>query len=498
MSDNNPFTYFKKKINGMRPRSKFQGANKLGVISRDHEEDSKLYRDKRLELYDSYYENRQYDSMPDWDQIIDSSGNHIPVRQRKPRLRIPFAKTLSQRVTAKVIGQRVFPTFVIPDNPEDQELIKAVIRETHLKTNLTEPFRKMLNTGTAFLRFYLSGGVMKFENYDAKYCYPTFQDNGELEILMVRYVYTDKEERDKNGNFKRKWFKQEFNTMSEILFDNPDYVANEEPVFVEVERVDHNFGFVQGEWMRTTESGTDGYGLVADIMDFIDEMNYSLSQSSQAVGYNQDPQLLLKGMDEDGLNTLIRSAYKSWNMGLKGEADFLESNLTGVEKAMELRDKVKLNIQDITRILLLDPEKIVGSAQSAKAMEVLHGPLVELVDELRLPVEKMLKSLVLKMTLAILMASKQGMDTPVIIPPGYEPQSLALELDWPPIFQQTMEDLDKKVSVASRAKTTGLISPETATRWISKDFNVENVEEELAKIDEAAKAAAALNPFGGF
>jgi hypothetical protein len=485
-----------------RHRSEMRVRNTLGLIRIDTPPKD-VYRDSRLEHFDAYYENRQYDSLPSWDQAQDANGQHISVRKRKPRLKVPFAKTLAQRLTAKLVGESVFPSFVIPDSPDDTEFIKAVVRESNIKNALIEPVRRMVNTGSVFIRFYIVAGTIKLEWFSSKYCYPTFQPNGELESVTIKYLFSDPEEKDENGNPKRKWFRMDLGRDAEILFDNPEYKEDQEPEFNEVERVEHGLGFVQGEWGRIGDTSgeddsIDGYGLCCDLHDFIDELNYSLSQSSQAVGYNQDPQLTIKGMDEEEMASLIRSVTKSWNLGRNGEASFLEAGMEGVKVAMELRDKVRLNIQDLTRIVLLDPEKIVGSAQSAKAMEVLHGPLKELVDELRPIIARLMKNLVLKMAVAILAADRQGIETPIILPPGYVPTSLNLELDWPPIFQQTMEDLQKKVGIASQAKNSGLISPETALRYIAKDFGIENIEEELAKIDEAAAKAAALNPFGGF
>lgn len=484
-------------------RSKTRVTSKLGLISLDRGRETNVYRDKVLQLYDSYYENTQYDGLPSWEQTKDANGDHLSVRKRKPRLRIPFAKTLSQRLASKLIGSSVFPQFSVAENPDDTAFIKAVIRESNIKAHLLEPVRRMLSTGSCFYRFYLSGGAFKCEWFPAKFCYPEFQDNGELLKIEVKYVFDDLEDRDSRGNPKKKWYKLELNTESEILYDNPEYEENVEPSFSVVDQADHGMGFVQGEWLRTIDDNgikknPDGYGLICDLMDFIDELNYSLSQSSQSVGYNQDPQLTIKNMDQDEMANLIRSAAKSWNLGRNGEASFLETNLSGVERAIELRDKVRLNIQDISRIVLLDPEKIIGSAQSAKAMEILHGPLKDLIDELRIPMEKMVKNIVLKKSMMILIASRQGIDVPIMMPPGYQPKSLDLETEWPPIFQQTMEDLQKKVQTIGSAKTQGIVSPRTALKFVAKDFGIEDIEAELKEIEAAAAAQAALNPFGGF
>ena len=191
---------------------------------------------------------------------------------------------------------------------------------------------------------------------------------------------------------------------------------------------------------------------------------------------------------------MIRSATKAWDLGREGEANFLEAGMSGVDAAGEFRDKVRQNVQELARVVMLDPEKIVGSAQSAKAMEVLHGPMVELIEELRPRMEKSLTNLTLKMGIANLMQAQRGAPVPVQIPPGYKPTSLNVVVQWPPIFAPTMQDLRDKVGVAVQVASGNIISRETMTRWLAKDFDVENIEEEIQKIADQP----VINPFGAF
>lgn len=491
MSDN--YGWANKITNGMfRSRSQKRANLNLGIIQIPLITDQGRFRDPQLELLDAYYENRQYEKLPPFDNQEDANGKFIPVRQRQPRFSFAFGRTLSARVAAKLVGPSVWPSFRCPDSPDDQDFFEAIIESSKLKSFIMEPIRRELNTGAVFVRFYLVAGTLKLLWYPAKFCYPTFQENGELETVRYRYVFQDMQDLDTNGSPKNKWYQADFGMMSEILYDNPLYEPGKEPTFEEVSRVDHNFGFVQGEWFSTTGEG-DGYGLIEDIMPFIDEVNYSLSQSSNAIAYNQDPQLTLKNMTEDEMTELIRSSTKAWNLGRQGEAHFLESNLAGVKTAIELRDKVNHNISDITRIVLLDPEKIVGSAQSAKAMEVLHGPLKDLVDELRFPIGASLNHLVIKMGIAVLISNDRGIPVPLNIPPGFTLNQLP-QLKWPAIFQQTMEDLQKKVQVAAAASNANLISRKTALRFIAEDFGVTDIDQEQADI----AAQPVFNPFGGF
>jgi len=488
----------KKKGGYSRSRSGARQKNNLGIIGLPNDKKKLKFRDEKLELLDSYYENTQYDHLMDWEQDCYADNTHIPIRERCPRIKMPIAKMMASRLTSMLIGGDAFPDLRIDNMPDEQEFIKAVVRESHIKYRILEPFKRMINCGSAFVRFYISGGTMKMEHFSSKYCYPTFDESDQLENVVIKYVFEDPDETDNDGNYQKKWFKMELTKMSEIIYDTPNFDpdSTDEPEFTVVEQVDHELGFVQGTWFRTSEDrhSIDGYSMIADCLDFIDEMCYSLSQSSTAVQYNQDPQLAFNSMDEDEMEKVIRSAAKSWNLGREGKAEFLESNLSGVEKAIELRDKFRQNIQDVMRILLMDPEKMVGNAQSAKAMEVLHGPMVDLVREIRGVIEPQLKELLIKMEVAILRANEQGMDIPFDMPPGWQPETIIFSIKWKPIFPETIEDQQKRVSLVISAKTGGFLSRETALKNVADIFGVEDIELEMKMVDDDP----VTNPFGGF
>lgn len=456
----------------------------------------KMFRSPKLEVFDAYYEKRQYDHLIPWDNFKQQDGTYIPISKRQPKIIFNMPKVFSQRLTAKLVGDEVFPKMEVEDDPETTEYLRLIIKASKLKKRILEPVRRYLNSGSGFMRFYIEDGAFVLRHYLSKYCYPTLSAAGDLQKMRIRYTYEDKNDLDQQGKPKVKWYQLDLGPIEDILYDNPEFKPDEDPVFQVVDSVQHNMGFVQGEWFRTCEvnDSPDGYSINEDILDFSDCLNYSLSQSDNAIQYNQDPQLWMKNMDEEELETLIRSASKAWNLGREGEAGFLESGMNGVTTAMEFRDKVRTNVMDIARVLLMDPEKMVASAQSGRAMEVLHGPMVDLVKELRPNLGGSIESLVMKMAIANLFLATQGAPVPVIVPPGYQPKSMVITMNWPPIFPMTLEDMQKKVQLTQSAVSSFLISEETGTKYIAKDFGVEDIEEERAKI----AAQPVRNPFGAF
>jgi len=491
---NNSFTN-RARLAGKISRSARRVASKLGIIPGEQADRVKKVRCGKLDRYDSYYESIQYDHLSDWDESV-SCDDYVAIRKRKPRIIYNFAKILAHRVTSKLVGDNVFPSFKVKDDPDTEEYLRFVLKASKLQHRILDPVKHMCVSGSSLVRFYVEAGVIKVEHYNAKHVYPEFQPNGELLKARIQYVYADVNDLDEKGKPREKWYKLELGMFVDTLYDNPEYQPNVDPIFSVEESVPHNLGFVQAEWLRTAETlhSPDGPSLIMDILDFIDELNYSLSQSSQSVGYNQDPQLTINKMDEEEVGALIRSSTKAWNMGREGKAEFIESGMNGVQAAMDFRDKIRLNVQDVARIVLLDPEKMVDHAQSGKAMEVLHGPLVELVNELRPMMEDRLTKLLQKMAITLLILNQQGLPVPVVIPPGYRPKSLSLSTMWPPIFPQTMQDLQLKVNIASSVSGANLVSRETMTGWLASDFDIEDMEEEQRRIE----AQPVINPFGAF
>ena len=487
----------KSRFAGFQSRLRVQAANNLGIIMSDQMTQNNIFREPELDLYDAYYENRQYDDLPTWENAQSQDGEYIPVRKRKPRIIYNLAKVLVDKVAAKLIGSSVFPKFIVEDDPEDTEFFRIVMKASHFRRHMLEPMKHMLRSGSCLVRFSLINGVPIIEHYNAKFCYPTFDESGELELVDIRYVYDDVDDKDSNGKPRTKWYKLTLSKTSDILYDNPIYQEGQGlPKFVEVERNDHNFGFVQAEWFRTGKFkfSHDGLSLYGDILDFIDEMNYSMSQTSQATSYNQDPQVVASGIDEDELDTMIRSSQKMWNVGRDGEVTMLEAGMEGVKQAGEVRADFRNRMLEVVRVVLHDPEKIVGNAQAASALEILHAPLLELIDELRTQIEPELVNLLVKISMVMLLMNAEGFDTVLETPEGFMPQSADITLQWPAIFPLTLDDKSKRTAAAVSAAGASIISRETATRFLATDFGIEDVEEELAKI----AAQPVLNPFGSF
>ncbi len=470
--------------------------NNLGVIMLEDSQQAREFRDDRLDVLDAYYESRQYDDLQDWNEAVGFE-EYVPIRSRKPRIIYNVGKVLVDKVAAKIVGESVFPKFTIEDDDDDTAFFRVVQKACKFRRSLIDPIKHTLVSGACFVRYSLINGMPIIEYAKSKYCYPTFGPDKQLEEIEIRYVYEDENDRDHKNTPKQKWYKIQLTKTADIIFDNPEYRPGAKPSFEEVSRVEHGLGWVQGEWLVTHEDkfNYDGYGLFSDILGFIDELNYSLSQSSQASAYNQEPQLTANGMDEEELNVLIRSSQKAWNLGREGEAQYLETDMKGVEAARELRTEMRNQMLDVVRVVLHDPEQMAGNAQSGRALEILNGPLVELIDELRSMLEPSLINLLIKIGMTALHYNAMGETTTIETPPSYMPASLDITVQWPAIFPPTLDDILKMAQAATALGQAKVVSRESLTRWIASATPIiDNAEEELKKIE----AEPDLNPFGSF
>jgi hypothetical protein len=467
--------------------------NTLGIIAAGSMRRHRRVRSDRLERLQKYLEGRQYDHLHAWD--YNDENGYTPVRKRKPSVIYPLPRRLCNTLASKLLGSGAFPDLRFENDPDMTEYMKMVVKAARAPVMLLDTMRPLGGLGSSFVRFFIAGKYLRMEVVSANHVYPLFDAGGELISARIQYTYFDEADLDEKGNPKEKWYRLDLSRETDILYDNPPVQDGSEPLFSVVEEVTHGFGFVQGEWFRTCETrdSFDGVSLIEPVLPFMDSINYSLSQADKAVSYSHEPQLGVNGLDEFEAETLIRSASRAWNLGREGKAEYIEANMGGVEKGIELRDKMRLGIQDITRVILLDPEKVVSAAQSGKAMEVMHGPLVELVLELRTQIEDRLRNVLMKMAMALLIMRERGVEEVLQFPQGWEPKDFDLILQWHPVFPPTVEDLQKKVSLGVSVANASLISRESITRYLAKDFGVENVEEEVAKIT----AQPVINPFAG-
>ena len=130
----------------------------------------------------------------------------------------------------------------------------------------------------------------------------------------------------------------------------------------------------------------------------------------------------------------------------------------------------------------------ISAAQSGRAMELMNQGLIWLADRLRasygehglLPLMRMVIAASQKLPLSI-----QGA-APVVLNAAQR-----LSLKWPRWYQPTADDRQADASTLNALRTGGLMSRQTAVQALADDYDIEDVQAELALIqaDQAAEDA---------
>ena len=126
-----------------------------------------------------------------------------------------------------------------------------------------------------------------------------------------------------------------------------------------------------------------------------------------------------------------------------------------------------------------DPEKFSAHAQSGKALELMNEPMVDLIDEKRVFLEKFMVAATLKIMAMHIFYNNQGMITDVPVSPTFQPKSLDITVDWQPVFPLTTDDLQKTVNLYTSLTNANIMSRQTALEKLSKYFDIEDIEREI-------------------
>ena len=328
--------------------------------------------------------------------------------------------------------------------------------------------------------------------FHSNFCYPIFNNVQDLTSVTILYVYDCPNERDKETQKpKKKWFKMFLGENEEILYDNPYYDPDsKDPVkFKVVEKADNKLGKVQGIWFKLGDNhhSFDGLSLVENILDLGDSISYNICQSDRATEYSCDPQAIFSGMNKDEINDLVKSKNKGWVLGKDGRVNFLESSGGGVANATEMERRLIQKSQEITRAVEHDPQKILSSAQSGRAMEILHQPLVDMIQELRPEVGTCLvKALVLTLsTVASVAKEQRKLLFPIPNNINFSVRDYDINLKWGRVFPETIQDISSRVDLLLRLSSANIISRKTVLRLVSsiEEFGINDVEEEMKEVE---------------
>ena len=444
-------------------------------------------RTARLNLYKLVQDGALYDVLPyDFHDERTSSGEYIPLRQRRPSVRYPLARIVVDDSISLVFSNEHFPT-IDTDDSELRSIFADITAETHLNAVMQEAaLRGAIGSVAVWLRV-LSGRIF-LKVLETLYLTPVWNPMAPDTLQSVTekykvqgsvladmgYAITDRQ--------TTYWFQRIWDVERETWFIPWPPTSAHPPEIDEARSTNHGLGFVPIVWIRNLPGGPDGADGIDGACTFkpaIDtaiEIDYQLSQAGRGLKYSSDPTLLIREPAGD-TSSLVRGGGNALVVSEHGDARMLEINGTAASAVIEyVRTLRELALEGVHGNRASADR--LTAAQSGRALEMMNQGLIFLADNLRVSYG----AAILQIFRMIIEASHRYDLTTHHEPIAALNRSARLRLQWPRYYAPDAQDRSLDAQSLATLTQSGLLSPETALRSIADLYAVSDISAERARI----------------
>jgi hypothetical protein len=525
-------------------------------------------RARQIDRYLAHYHCNQYaHQMHDWwglsaDQMETISPEvQVPfgftqpalalnVRQRRPTVPFNLCKAVVDRFTGLLLSDSRRPDVVWEGDAETDDFMHAVMDQMRFWPKMREARTMGGAAGSVLMTTHLRDGQFGLEIHNPRHLQIVWKDRRLLlpAAVLIMYKHVVEEEAINARTGQSEGMRNVEYLYRRIITEDDDTVflplriepgTNVEITWEVESEVAHNMGFFPGVWVQNLSvlEREDGDPDCSGAWQGFDTIDRLLAQMNKAVLLNLDPTLTLavdpKVVQAQGGGVRTGSDNALY-VGQGGSAHYLEITGSGIEAGNRMFTLVKQNTLDVIRCVLVDPQTISGSAQSAQAMKIVYAPMLEKADDLRaqygdlciIPLLKIVERMVRAYTGDRIIDGKRVQykfrlppkvvtkPVPEDAPPGTTPETVLVDhtighgggyirLKWGPYFAPTETDKLTAVQSLMGARGGSLLDEETAVTQAATLFGVQNTNEVLRKVraekekDAASADAGAGMPFGG-
>lgn len=489
-----------------------------------------------LDRLDSYATGKQYDNLKyDWNgsymQYQDAAdiapGWYVPLKMRRPSMRLEIPRLVVSRFSAMLLGEDRFPQISVEGDEKAEDYVNALAEEARLRIKLQEARDKGGASGTAVMSFAFLDGKPRLQVHRSKHMHVLrWADRYDLRPAVVLKCYKYKKRVFEGGKSKEvpHYYMRLWTEDAEIVWDPVTEEMAKSGRWVDGVQsypVVHDYGECPVYWIQNLpdSDSEDGLSDFAGMLDNYDEIDRLYSAMCKGTVANVDPTLVVHEDPGNNDGSLKKGSENA--IFAKGGAEYLELSGTSIQTARELVRAMMQYCLDVSGVVMGDPDKISGAAKSAAAMRLLYQPMINQCDKLRAQYGQ---QGIVPMLLGMLRAAKRiGSAQPgpiivtsdgrrvqhkpvVILEPRTEVEysddaaapggkkktvrtverdpgkSERITLKWPPYFQPTQQDVAAQVGASVQARGV-LISPKTATKSVQNMFAIGDVEQELIDIE---------------
>jgi len=425
--------------------------------------------------------------------------------------------------------------------------IAAVVADARLKSVAMQVMRTALACRTGVGVASLRRGHFCWDLPHPSACLPVFFEGdvaGDVDALLWCYPFGKTIEEGDRFVERMHFFRRDFGPEETIAYlDAPAPTVDQSIDWQRDEdRTKPNeFGFVPAVWVRNMPDphchDSDGLSLYDGHLSEIDAHSFALSQQHRTINYHGAPQPyetnvedgetpgaigrqarpVRKGDGTQGYNSLMEGPFgvnpkparkmapdSIWTYHGKAELGLLETSGKAFEISGNHARNVRARFLEALSVVLMDPDTVSKQDLSGKALARIYAPLLALVDELR---EHYWDAMLARM-ISIMLRMTAKLGGKGIMVPGAERAAEILQRfnvpfdgatlwieppmtpEWGAYFSPTPEDTKVIVETAATAKGEGLITAETATRYVAADFGIADAEAEAEEIEGEASDKA--------
>ena len=426
----------------------------------------------------------------------NGAGEYIPLRARRPSTRWNLCRIATMDSVALLFGEGRFPV-VYDDDPDVRNHLADVVADSSLPAVMIDASTRG-SIGSVAVRFRVLNGRVFFDAFDTLYLTPKWRTDAPdtLAAVIERYkikgadLFASGYAIPADMMTADYWFQRTWDDQWETWFA-PLALADAKngTVFAKDAKrsVRHRLGFCPWVWIRNLPGGDDIDGLCTfrQGVDTQIELEYLLSQSGRGLKYSADPLLMLKEPAQSDGQLMVRSASNALVISEGGDAKMLEISGSAASAVIEHARVLRHSIMEVIGGSRGDPDKMTA-AQSGRAMELLHQPLIWLADKMRGSYGDGLLSLAW-----MIVTASQRYPLRTKVKAIGTINATALSLRWPDWFDPTMEDNQSQASALAGLIAAGVVSAETATSIVAPAYDIADPEAERAKIGTEQNAAAA-------
>lgn len=446
----------------------------------------------------------------------------LNVLSKRPSAPLNLARAVVDRFTGLLFSNVRAPRIECEGDDDTEGWLRAAMEASQFWARMRLARSVGGSCGSVLMTASLRDGVFDVEVHNPKHCTILWKNKRrhQPEAVLVMYkvlreeLDVDPKTGEVRGTKKVPYlYRRIISEQEDVVFKPVRMERTPAELKWEVEsRIEHDLGFFPGVWVQNLPVlGThDGDPDCQGGFQMLDAMDRLISQCNKGTLFNLDPTLVLS-LDAKEIESLGGSVRKgsdnALHVGASGGAKYLEMNGTGVKTALEFAGYLEKRFLNLVRCVIVDPEAISGSAQSAKAIEYIYAPMLEKADDLRaqwgdlgvIPLLRVMERIGRHFQAqkgrnwVFLMPKKvvEGEDGEVT----YEDHKLGnggyLKCVWGPYFSPTETDQKQRIDNAVSAKAGGLIDGLSAIKHTAAVFDIQRPDQIKAMVDAEAEAQMA-------